>query len=46
MCFNKTLLTKTGAGALADVAQWLEHQTAKQRAAGSIPSQGTCQVAG
>ena len=26
---------------LAGVAQWIEHQTAKQRVAGSIPSQGT-----
>ena len=28
--------------ALASVAQWIEHQTAKQRVAGTIPSQGTC----
>ena len=27
--------------ALAGVAQWIEHQTAKQRVAGSIPSQDT-----
>ena len=26
---------------LASVAQWTEHQPAKQRVAGSIPSQGT-----
>ena len=26
----------------AGVAQWIEHQTAMQRVAGSIPSQGTC----
>ena len=29
-------------GALASVAQWIERQTAKQRVAGRIPSQGTC----
>ena len=28
--------------ALAGVAQWIEHGTANQRVAGSIPSQGTC----
>ena len=28
--------------ALAGVAQWIEHWTAKQRVASSIPSQGTC----
>ena len=28
--------------ALAGVAQWIECQPANQRAAGSIPSQGTC----
>ena len=28
--------------ALAGVAQWIECQTANQRVAGSIPSQGTC----
>ena len=28
-------------GALAGVAQWIEHQPANQRVAGSIPSQGT-----
>ena len=28
--------------ALAGVAQWIEHQPADQRVAGSIPSQGTC----
>ena len=27
--------------ALAGVTQWIEHLTAKQRVAGSIPSQGT-----
>ena len=27
--------------ALTGVAQWTEHQNAKQRVAGSIPSQGT-----
>ena len=29
-------------GALAGVAQWIEHWTVKQRVASSIPSQGTC----
>ena len=29
-------------GALAGVAQWIEHQTVKQRVASSIPSQDTC----
>ena len=29
--------------ALAGDAQWIEHQPANQRAAGSIPSWGTCQ---
>ena len=33
---------KMGGGAPAGVAQWIEHWTAKQRVAGSIPSQGTC----
>ena len=28
--------------ALAGVAQWVECQTVKQKAVGSIPSQGTC----
>ena len=28
--------------ALAGVAQWIEHQPVNQRAACSIPSQGTC----
>ena len=28
--------------ALASVAQWTEHRPANQRAASSIPSQGTC----
>ena len=28
--------------ALSGVAQWIEHQTVKQRVAGWIPSQGTC----
>ena len=28
--------------ALAGVAQWIRWQTARQRVAGSIPSQGTC----
>ena len=28
--------------ALAGVAQWIEHPTANQRVASSIPSQGTC----
>ena len=28
--------------ALASVAQWIEHWPKNQRAAGSIPSQGTC----
>ena len=28
--------------AMAGMAQWIEHQTAKQRITGSIPSQGTC----
>ena len=28
--------------ALADVAQWIERLTSKQRVAGLIPSQGTC----
>ena len=27
---------------LASVAQWIEHQPANQKVAGSIPSQGTC----
>ena len=26
----------------AGVSQWIEHQPANQRVAGSIPSQGTC----
>ena len=29
-------------GALAGVAQWIEHWPVNQRVAGSIPSQGTC----
>ena len=29
-------------GALADVAQWIEHQPVNQKVAGSIPGQGTC----
>ena len=29
-------------GALAGVAQWIEHGPVKQRVSGSIPSQGTC----
>ena len=29
-------------GALAGMAQWLEHPPANQKVAGSIPSQGTC----
>ena len=29
-------------GALAGVAQWIEHWPAKQRVASSIPSQGKC----
>ena len=38
-----TLATKTiGNTFLAVVTQWIEHQTAHQRVAGSIPSQGTC----
>ena len=28
--------------ALADVTQWIEHWTVKQRVSSSIPSQGTC----
>ena len=28
--------------ALAGVAQWIEHWPVKQKAAGSIPSEGTC----
>ena len=28
--------------ALAGVAQWIKHQPANQRVAGSIPSQGVC----
>ena len=28
------------------MAQWIEHQPAKQKVAGSIPSQGTCQGCG
>ena len=35
---TSTIWTK----ALADVAQWIEHQPANQRVASSIPSQGTC----
>ena len=27
---------------MAGVAQWIECQTANQRVAGSVPSQGTC----
>ena len=33
--------TKTTRTALAGVAQWIEHQTVKQRVASVIPSQGT-----
>ena len=33
-------------GALARVAQWIEHGPANQRVTGSIPSQGTCWVVG
>ena len=37
-----TLRLKKKKSALAGVAQWIEHQPANQRVAGSIPSQGTC----
>ena len=37
---RKSLFRKSRA--LAGVAQWIEHGPAKQRVAGSIPSQGTC----
>ena len=33
---------KSGLQALDGVAQWTEHQTANQRVASSIPTQGTC----
>ena len=33
--------TTKGRGTLAAVAQWIEHQPANQRVAGSIPCQGT-----
>ena len=33
---------RTQAHALAGVAQWMEHQPANQKDAGSIPGQGTC----
>ena len=36
-CFLKIQIS-----ALAGVAQWIEHQTAKQKVTSSIPSQGTC----
>ena len=36
------LFYKISNAALADVAQWVERQTAKQRVTGSIPSQPTC----
>ena len=35
-------LFKCRESALAGVAQWIEHGTANQSVAGSIPSQGTC----
>ena len=38
---NKTLEFKNLRVALADVAQWIEHQPANQIVTGSIPSQGT-----
>ena len=37
-----SLKKKKKKSALTGVAQWIEHQTAKQRVTGSIPSQGTC----
>ena len=35
-------IKKNTQGALAGVAQWIEHWPVKQRVAGLIPSQGTC----
>ena len=35
-------LLKKNSLALAGVSQWIERGPAKQRVAGSIPSQGTC----
>ena len=40
--FKKTDLSENKQGALAGVAQWTEGRPVKQRAMGSIPSQGTC----
>ena len=34
--------TDTPKAGLAGVAQWIEHQPAKQRVVGLVPSQGTC----
>ena len=34
--------SKETEGAMAGVAQWIEHGPVKQRVACSIPSQGTC----
>ena len=34
------MVKRKDSSALAGVAQWIEHQPANQRVAGSIPSQG------
>ena len=43
LIYNGILLShKKKDDALAHVAQWIEHQPANQKVAGSIPGQGTC----
>ena len=37
-----TVTLKKNQRCLAGVAQWIEHQPANQRVAGSIPNQDTC----
>ena len=39
---HKYIVPRNKNNALAGVAQWIEHQTPKQRVAGSITRQGTC----
>ena len=41
-CKRTTCSSSKGNCSLATIAQWIEHGPAKQRVAGSIPSQGTC----
>ena len=39
---GKSIALKNMFPDLAGVAQWIEHQLANHRVAGSIPNQGTC----